>query len=60
MVCVVHVSLSGVKHDPEVDTLRLVDLLPPHTAGLFSEGGEEIQLRVEGSLTIPKTGIKRL
>ena len=32
----------------------------PDPAGLFSEGGEVIQLHVEGSLTILKPGIKRV
>ena len=31
---------------------------PPDPAGLFSEGGEVIQLHIDGSLTIPTTGIK--
>ena len=31
--------------------------LPPGPAGLFSECGEEIKLHIEGSLTIPVTGI---
>ena len=30
-------------------------LPPPDPAGLFSEGGEVIELHIEGSLTIPKT-----
>ena len=33
---------------------------PPDPAGLFSEGGEVIKLHIEGSLTIPITGIKRV
>ena len=33
---------------------------PPDPAGLFSEGGEVITLHIEGSLTIPVTGIKRV
>ena len=33
---------------------------PPDPAGVFSEGAEVIQLRIEGSLTIPTTGIKRV
>ena len=28
--------------------------------GLFSEGGDVIKLHIEGSLTIPKPGIKRV
>ena len=31
---------------------------PLDPAGLFSEGAEAIKLRIEGSLTIPETGIK--
>ena len=31
---------------------------PPDPAGLFSEGGEVIKLRTEGSLMIPTTWIK--
>ena len=33
---------------------------PPYPAGLFSEGGEVIKLRIEGSLTIPIPEIKRV
>ena len=32
---------------------------PPDPAGYFSEGGEVIQLLIEGSLTIRTSGIKR-
>ena len=31
----------------------------PVTSSLFSEGGEVITLQTEGSLMIPRTGIKR-
>ena len=34
--------------------------VPPDPAALFSEGGEVINLHIEGSLTIPKSGIKRV
>ena len=34
--------------------------LPPDPVGLFSEGGEVINLHIEGSLTIPTTRIKRV
>ena len=32
----------------------------PDSAGLFSEGGEVIKLHTEGSLMIPRTGVKRV
>ena len=32
----------------------------PDPAGLFSEGGEVMKLRIIGSITIPKPGIKRV
>ena len=32
-------------------------VLPPDQADLFSEGGEAMKLHIEGSLTIPTTGI---
>ena len=35
-----------------------VEALAPEPAGLFSEGGEVIKLHIEGSITIPTTGIK--
>ena len=34
--------------------------VPPTPTGLSSEGGEVIKLRIEGSLTIPEPGIKRV
>ena len=34
--------------------------VPPDPVGLFSEGGEGIKLHLEGSLTIPKTEVKRV
>ena len=33
---------------------------PVELAGLVSEGGEIMQLHIEGSLTIPTAGIKRV
>ena len=33
---------------------------PPDPAGLFSQGGGVIKLRIEGSLTIPKPGVIRV
>ena len=34
--------------------------LPTDPAALFSEGGEVMKLHIEGSLMIPKPGIKRV
>ena len=33
---------------------------PPDPAGLFSDDGEVTKFRIEGSLTIPKPGMKRV
>ena len=35
-------------------------LVPPDPAGLFSEGGEVMELHTKGSLMIPKPGIERV
>ena len=45
----------------EVQISRVCPLHPANPAGLFfSEGGDAIKLHTEGSLTIPRTGIKRV
>ena len=52
------IHVLGIIRVPSV--WRFCTQSPPEPAGLFSEGAEVIQLHVEGSLTIPTSGVQRV
>ena len=57
-LCLESIATStSTKHDPPSNVSDVC--IPPNPAGMFSEDGEVITLHIDGSLTIPKPGIKR-
>ena len=51
---------GGKKHNFYSKNKFSIEFTPPDPAGIFSEGTEVIKSHIKGSLTIPKSDVKRV